>query len=593
MKSRSLFILVFWSIFSNLLTFLRKGYIEYHTEDNKLSRRIPFKHFFMKERAKSTNRIRAVRNAVSGFLAGLIFPLTAYLVEFNKTGYRFSFNSFSQLRTTNSLLWLIEPIPLFIFFLLLFSQHKEPENWGGAFSENSFQRNRLEVFKQKLFYESLFNNNPVAIVTMDADQKIISVNQAFTNLFQFNQDEVHLKDLDIIIAHDDELGQAQDFTKTVLQGGNIHGTGKRRRKDGTFIDVEIYGVPIFLEGKRIGVLGMYIDITDRKRSEEIIKESELRYRSLFHDSPISMWEMDFSDLKKWIENLEFKKEDDLQLFLEKITNLEKEFSTLIRIIDINQATLSLFKANDVEDLRKNIDKVLIEQSAESIRSIILALFKGSYQIETEATHSTLDGLIIHTIMRLSLISGFEKDWSRVHLSILDITERKWTEERMRFLNMHDSMTGLYNRCFFETELKRIARGRQFPLSMIVCDLDNLKKINDQYGHTAGDAIICKTAALLLESFRGDDIVARLGGDEFAVIIPNLEEEMVGKIAGRLRENIIQYNQTLSQDDFSHCINLSIGLATTQNGTEMEELFKLADQRMYLEKSLKRKLSTSL
>lgn len=546
----------------------------------------------MKEKDKSSNRIRVVSNAVSGFLAGLIFPLTAYAFEFNKTDHRFSLNSFSQLHAANSLLYLIELVPFFIFFLILFSWSRESEDWTGILLKPSLKQKRLEIFKQKLFYESLFNNNPVAIVTMDADQKIISINQAFTNLFQFDQDEVHSKDLDVIIAHDNELGQAQDFTKTVLHGGTIHGTGKRCRKDGTFIDVEIYGVPIFLEGKRIGVLGMYIDITDRKRSEEIIKENELRYRSLFHDSPISMWEVDFSLIRKWIEDLDFEKEDDLQLFLEKLTNPEKEFSALIRIIDVNQATLSLFKASDAEVLRKNIGKVFIEQCAESVRSIILALFNGSCQIETEATQRTLDGFIIHTIMRLSLISGFEKDWSRVHLSILDITERKWAEERMRFLNMHDSMTGVYNRCFFETELNRIARGRHFPISMIVCDLDNLKKINDKYGHTAGDAIICKTAAILQESFRGDDIVARLGGDEFAVIIPDLEEEMVKKIAVRLRENIILYNQTLSQNDPSHCINLSIGLATSKNGIEMEELFKLADERMYLEKSLKRKLSTS-
>lgn len=162
---------------------------------------------------------------------------------------------------------------------------------------------------------------------------------------------------------------------------------------------------------------------------------------------------------------------------------------------------------------------------------------------------------------------------------------------MRFLTMHDSMTGLYNRAYFETELKRISRGRQFPLSVIVCDLDNLKITNDQYGHTAGDAIICKTASILLESFRADDIVARLGGDEFAVIIPNLEEDRVFKIVERLQKNLEQYNRTLLVDDNTHRVNLSIGSATTQNEAEVAELFKLADQRMYREK-LKKRASSS-
>ncbi|MGV8025951.1 MAG: diguanylate cyclase [Anaerolineaceae bacterium] len=546
----------------------------------------------MISKIKSANRKFANKDALLGFLIGFIFPLFAYLLEFVRTGSQVSLDSIRTFHMINPLLWLIDLTPFFVLIFVLFFRQEKSADWLINIFKNSPSHNKFEVFKQKVFYESLVNNSPVAIVSMDADQKIISINQAFTDLFQYTQEEVHLKDLDTIIAPGGKFEEAQELTNTVLQGGKVHRIGKRYRKDGSLVDVEFYGVPIFLEQKRIGVLGMYIDITDRLRSEEIIKENEIRYRSLFHDSPISMWEMDFSDLKKWIENLDFANMDELQIFLQKTSNLEKEFPALVKIIDVNQATLLLFKASDLKNLQTNFEKIFIEQSADALRFIILSLYDGSKQIETEFTHRSLEGVILHTIVRLSLVSKFESDWSRVHVSILDITERKWAEERMRFLNMHDSMTGLYNRCFFETELKRIARGRQFPLSMIVCDLDNLKKINDQYGHKAGDAIICKTAAILLESFRGDDIVARLGGDEFAVVIPNLEEELVQKIIVRLKENINQYNRTLSQENNVHCINLSVGLATTQNGIETEELFKLADQRMYLEKMSKRKLSSN-
>jgi len=448
-------------------------------------------------------------------------------------------------------------------------------------------KDNIEIYKQEIFYESLVNNSPIAIVTMDANQKIISVNPAFTSLFQFTQEEAHLKDLDTLIAKGDNFDQAQGFTKQVLDGGKIHGTGKRRRKDGTLIDVEMYGVPIFLEGERIGVLGMYIDITDRLKSEELIKRNELRYRSLFQDSPISMWELDFSRLKQWVESLELKDQEDLLSYLKQYPNLEKVFLSLINIIDVNQATLSLFRAKSLEDLRCKIQKVVIEQSANSICTIIFSLFNGAHQVETEMAFSSLDGMVIHTITRLSLFKGNKGDWTRVHLLILDITERKYAEERLRYLTMHDSMTGLYNRYFFETELKRLSRGRQYPISIIICDLDNLKKTNDHYGHPAGDAIICKTANILQENFRGDDIVARLGGDEFAVVISGLDEAVVVKIIDRLRKNIENHNALLPSDTHSSRINLSIGFATAQAGTEVEKIFKLADQHMYSEKASKR------
>jgi GGDEF domain-containing protein len=190
----------------------------------------------------------------------------------------------------------------------------------------------------------------------------------------------------------------------------------------------------------------------------------------------------------------------------------------LKIIDVNQTTLSLFKADDLEDLRNNFEKIFIDQSAPAVRDIMVALNNGAHKFETEFTHRTLDGFLLHTIVRLSLVGGCEDDWSRVYVSIVDITERKWTEERLRFLSMHDTLTNLYNRMFFETELTRLSKGRQLPISIIVCDLDNLKLVNDTYGHKAGDDIIKKTATLLQECFRCEDL-CRLGVDEFAVIIP--------------------------------------------------------------------------
>lgn len=538
----------------------------------------------------NTTRIknkRPARYALQGFFEGLLIPALGFIIEIIRLDLPLSLSSIVKIHINNPLLWLIDSMPLFISFLS-YAYNREIELTAQTkYLEKEIEKRSNKILEQKTFYESLINNSPVAIVTMDADQRIISINQAFSNIFQYTQDEVQKKDLDEIIAGGNELNQAQNFTNEVLSGGKIHGIGKRRRKDGALVDVEIYGVPILCEEKRIGVLGMYIDITDRKQAEESIKKSELRFRGLFHDSPISMWEVNFSKLKGFLNNLEFTNPDEIKVFLEKTQSLEKEFPALIDILDVNQAALSLFKADDLNHLKENFENIFIDQSVEAIQYIILSLYQGSHQIETEFVYRTLDGVLIHTIVRLSLVTGYEGDWSRVYVSILDITERKWSEERLRYLSLHDSMTGLYNRSFFEAELRRLSHGREFPVSIIVCDLDNLKRINDTYGHKSGDTVICKTASLLVECFRNEDVVARLGGDEFAVIIPYLTEPFVLRIVERLREKFNDYNQTLSHNDHGNQINLSIGSATTQTNIEMEELFKIADKRMYSEKSKKR------
>lgn len=524
--------------------------------------------------------------ALQGFSIGIFILLYAILIELFTMNLDLSLDSIILIHQDNPLMWLLDAIPIISMTISLVYKHSSNYSAQTKHLKKEVEEHSRKINEQKIYFESLINNNPVALVTMDEHQKIISVNEAFSNLFLYTEEEVKSKDLDEIIAPSESSPQAVQFTSQVLSGGKIHGIGKRKRKDGSLVDVEIYGVPIMIEHRISGVLGMYIDITDRKEAEESIKKSELRFRSLFHDSPISMWELDFSNLKQFVNNLEFSTVEDLQIFSEKMQGLEKEFAALVTVLDVNQATLQLFKAADLQFLKENFENIFIDQSLVAVQHIIVSLYKGNHQIETEFTFRKFNNVLTHTIVRLSLVAGAEDDWSRVYVSLLDITERKWTEERLRYLSMHDSMTGLYNRAFFENELGRLSRGRTFPVSIIIGDLDNLKRVNDTYGHKSGDALICQTASILLDTFRGEDIIARLGGDEFAVIIPCLEEIIIQKILVRLQKKIDEYN--IEQENPGKKINLSLGTATAEDNFKTEDLFKLADQRMYREKNGKRK-----
>ncbi len=156
----------------------------------------------------------------------------------------------------------------------------------------------------------------------------------------------------------------------------------------------------------------------------------------------------------------------------------------------------------------------------------------------------------------------------------DITERKLMEEELRRLSTRDTLTGLYNRNFFELELERLQHSRHRPISILVADLDGLKRINDQEGHGAGDQALRNLAHIFGQVFRSEDYVARIGGDEFVVLMPGTTIDGAAAASERLRVKIQQSQPPLG---------LSIGVATEWEGCTLIEVFQLADERMYADK----------
>ena len=162
----------------------------------------------------------------------------------------------------------------------------------------------------------------------------------------------------------------------------------------------------------------------------------------------------------------------------------------------------------------------------------------------------------------------------------EITERKRMEDELRYLSTHDSLTGLYNRHFFQTEMERIEGGRQFPVSIVMADLDNLKVINDRNGHKAGDESIVKAAHLLKKSFRTEDIIARIGGDEFGVLLPQTGAAELAEIVSRLTHEIAGQQDSL--------FSLSMGWASAGENASLVDLMHQADVQMYQEKAARKK-----
>ena len=169
---------------------------------------------------------------------------------------------------------------------------------------------------------------------------------------------------------------------------------------------------------------------------------------------------------------------------------------------------------------------------------------------------------------------------RVLAVIRDITDRKEIEKRLQYLSAHDSLTGLFNRSHFEAEFKRASKGRRYPVSVIVADLDGLKGVNDAHGHVAGDLLIKAAAALLQDTFQSDDLVARIGGDEFAVLLLQAGENITSLALKRIREAEMQ----LRADNGPIKVCFSLGSATATIPEEIDGLLHQADMRMYEDKA---------
>ena len=176
----------------------------------------------------------------------------------------------------------------------------------------------------------------------------------------------------------------------------------------------------------------------------------------------------------------------------------------------------------------------------------------------------------------------------VYYGMWNLNKRIETEKRAvnqtRFMATHDMMTSIFNRAFFDTELERLNNSRLYPISVFVMDANDLKIVNDTYGHAEGDKLIQSIATVLKITFRTEDIVARLGGDEFGVLLPQTDETLCRKILTRLLDNIERHNR----GGEGRRVDVAIGTATTSGMEDLTEVFKRADERMYAEKAARKK-----
>ena len=527
-----------------------------------------------------------------GFFLGLFFPIVSTAYEFINFGLKFSWPTLRAIHTTQPLMLIIDVAPIILgasYALIGIQSARFLETSTELKKQQKIQAAQIE--NEHYFLEALIANSSFAVVRLDTTHHIITCNQAFKDLFGYTSDELIGEHLDNMIAADDLHSEASKISDAVSDGNLVRKITKRKRKDGSLVDVEIVGIPVTVSGEKIGILGLYHDISRRVLTEKALKESETRFRILFDESPISLWEEDFSEVKTLLNQIG-DKGDVIERLMDDY-ELVNQCLQKVKIVNVNQATIDLYNAGSKQDLLTSLSDVLVVESLEQFRGELIALINGQKKYECEIFQKKITGELVYGWLRLSLPPGYEDTWEKVFISIVDITERKQAEEDLRFISFHDTLTGLYNRAYFEEEVERLNSSRQYPVSIIACDLDGLKQINDQLGHDIGDKALKATAKILRAGvFRKEDMIARTGGDEFVILLPSVDIEENPDVLLRLEQSILDFNQSDEEDGLFRPISLSHGFAVVPLGGSLEAGFSQADKAMYINKQKKKRQNIS-
>lgn len=422
--------------------------------------------------------------------------------------------------------------------------------------------------------------DPARVSACSSRIKLIKVNRRTLELFGASSQaelESQLEQVfrdDMLPAHIDEL-VALWAGRTRFGGPTVNYTLQGRRLD---ILLNAHVLPGH-EARWGQVLLSIEDVTQRAEAQRALRDSEQYARGLFDHSPVSLWVEDFSEVKRLIDGVRDAGVTDFRTFVNVHPEFVQRCMQEIRVIEVNQQTLRLFAASDKPTLLRSLHEIFRDEMEQHFTEQLLDLWNGKTFQQREAINYALTGERVDVYMQFSVLPGHERDWDLVLVSLTDITARKKAEAYLEFLGKHDSLTKLRNRSFFSDEVMRLDRRGPWPVSVVVLDLNSLKKVNDDTGHAGGDALLRRAGEVLAKAVDKTSCAARTGGDEFALLLPATDERGVESMRQRLQELIELNNQFYGAPTLS----FSMGTATCREGERLEAALHVADQRMYVDK----------
>ncbi len=390
-----------------------------------------------------------------------------------------------------------------------------------------------------------------SIMITDLSGRIAWTNPAFSNSSGYSSEEALGKNPRLLNSEKQNKAFYKEMWATISSGKTWRGEIVNRRKDGDLYTEDMTITPVAsLRGGITHFVAIKQDITERKHAEEALSLAEEKYRTIFEDAVVGIFQVTPEGRPVSINRAlaQMHGYDDSEQFLAEVSNV----------------ALQLFvDPRRMFSLKHEVDKNGVVRRAE------VELYRRDrakkWVVMTMRAARDADGNI-----------GFYEG------TIEDITDRKVAEERVQFLAYYDALTGLPNRILLQDRIAGAlasAARRKDKVAVLFLDLDRFKIINDSLGHSAGDEVLQEVATRLREWLRKQDTVARVGGDEFVVVLTGVEH--ASDVAVAAQRVVDAMTAGFSVRGHSLSITCSVGISMyPEHGKDGETLIKNADAAMY-------------
>jgi PAS domain S-box-containing protein len=296
--------------------------------------------------------------------------------------------------------------------------------------EAESRRERRRAEEQLRYQAYLLSNVNDAIIATDENYLITFWNRAAESLYGWSAEEVLGKFGPDITQTEFPGVNADEMRQQIRDTGFWRGEVTQVKKDGTRFHCEVSSLLLRDEtGKVTGHVSMNHDITERKQAEAAIRASEEQYRSLFEDSPISLWVEDFSEVKQRLDQLKENGVEDISAYLRDHHDFVIECANLVKILDVNSTSVKLYHARSKTELLGSLMDILPALPLGQFEHELISLAGGQLNFEWETVDQTLTGEQIHVHLRWTVAPGYEDSLARVIVSTIDVTKSKQAEEQ--------------------------------------------------------------------------------------------------------------------------------------------------------------------